>query len=153
MKMNYLFGKLFPYPIPLLAVVMLITLSCGSIHDAASCGDRAKIKALLKNDPELVSSRDNGGRTPLHHAASWGYKDVAELLLTNKADINAKNNFGQTPLHEAASFGHRDVVEFLLDKKADVNAKNNYGHTPLYEADVESYNDVAIILRQHGGHK
>ena len=32
-------------------------------------------------------------------AAYHGYKDVAELLLANKADIDATNNLGQTPLH------------------------------------------------------
>ena len=28
-----------------------------------------------------------------------GHKDVAELLLANKAEVNAKDNDGETPLH------------------------------------------------------
>ena len=65
--------------------------------------------------------------TPLHAAAYNGYKDVAELLLANKADVNAKDSDGMTPLHMAASNGHKDVAELLLANKAEVNARTNSG--------------------------
>ena len=74
------------------------------------------------------------GGTPLHCAAYHGHKDVAELLLANKAEVNATNNQGETPLHWAAMMGHKDVVELLLANKADVNAKDNQRHTPLHFA-------------------
>ena len=57
----------------------------------------------------------------------WSSKDVAEILLANKADINAKANNGWTPLHQAATAGHKGLVELLLANKAEVNAKNNNG--------------------------
>ena len=38
------------------------------------------------------------GLTPLHCGARYDHKNVAELLLANRADINAKNNGGFTPL-------------------------------------------------------
>jgi hypothetical protein len=50
------------------------------IDDAAQNGDLEKVKALLKDNPDLVSSKDKWGRTPLHLAARNGHKDVAELL-------------------------------------------------------------------------
>ena len=65
--------------------------------------------------------------TPLHWRRLNGHKDVAELLLANKADVNAKDNDGETPLHMAAFKGHKDVAELLLANKADVNAKDNDG--------------------------
>jgi hypothetical protein len=74
-------------PIPCFVIVTSITLSCitpaycGEIHDAAKRGDLAKVQELLKDDPVLVSSKDNNGHTPLHMAAEWRHKDVVEFLL------------------------------------------------------------------------
>jgi ankyrin repeat protein len=70
--------RLSHFPIFRLAIVMLIALACstsafcGEIHEAARAGDLAKVMALLKDDPELVSSEDNGGKTPLHWAVRNG---------------------------------------------------------------------------------
>jgi hypothetical protein len=85
----------------------------GEIHDAARNGDLEKVKTLLKDNPDLVSSKDKWDRTPLHWAAVGGHKDVAELLLTNKAEVNATNNEGETPLHVAVAKGHKEVAELL----------------------------------------
>jgi ankyrin repeat protein len=82
----------------------------GEIGDAARRGSPKKVKALLKDDPDLVFSTDKYGATPLHCAAS---KDVAELLLTSKAAVNAKNYDGVTPLHMAVSKGNKEVAELL----------------------------------------
>ncbi len=151
----------------------------GKIHDAAGNGDLEKVKALLKDNPNLVFSKDNGGETPLHWAADGGHKDVAELLLANKAEVNAIDNNGRTPLHYAAENGDAGMTKLLLDHKADANAKDKNGKTPLHvarnsdvaellldnKADVNSKdksgntplhtanNDfgVAHLLRQHGG--
>jgi len=47
---------------------------CGEIHDAAKVGDLEKVKALLKDNPELVSNRDTNflNYTPLHYANTLG---------------------------------------------------------------------------------
>jgi ankyrin repeat protein len=77
--------------IPRLAIVTLIALAystpafCDEIHDAANIGDLIKVKALLKDNPGLVTGKDDGGLTPLHWAAMECRKDVAELLLVNRA--------------------------------------------------------------------
>jgi len=52
---------------------------------------------------------------------------------------------------EAASEGHRDMVELLLANKADINAKDNDNKTPLDYAVKNAHEDVAELLRQHGG--
>ena len=71
------------------------------IHYAAAFGNLGELRALLKDNPALVFSRDNFGNTPLHVAVDRDQKDAAELLLINKADINARDKSGQTPLHVA----------------------------------------------------
>jgi ankyrin repeat protein len=117
-----------------------------TIHDAAKSGDFERVKALLKDNPELVFSKDRDDETPLHCAAEGGHKNVADLLLSSKAEINAKNKYGNTPLHRAAWKGHKDVVEFLLANKTDVNARDNSGLTPLHAAAAEGRKDVAELL-------
>src|SRR5271155_441505 len=87
---------------------------CGEIHDAAQNGDVEKVKALLKDNPDLVSAKDDAGNLPLHLAAMKGRRAVVELLLANQAQVNARGLNDQTPLHFAAAAGHQDMVKWLL---------------------------------------
>ena len=115
-------------------LVMLLWSSpalCGEIHSAARDGDLGKVRALLKDAPYLVFSKDNSGYTPLHLAAQMDHKDVAGLLLADKAEVDARAVNGRTPLYVAAIYGHKDVAELLLAHDAEVNAKNKDGGTPL----------------------
>jgi ankyrin repeat protein len=98
------------------------------IHVAAKTGDLAKVGALLKDSPELVSSRDKGW-TPLHDAAEYCFKDIAELLLAHKADVNAKDDKGETPI----TLARIDMGSFF--------------HVPH-----DAAWDVVELLRQHGGY-
>jgi len=97
------------------AAAMLVALAWtslafgGEIHDAAEKGNLEKAKALLKDNPALVFSKDREGRTPLLLAVNYRefgfyehkpeHKAVVALLLINKADANAKDKWGGTPLH------------------------------------------------------
>src|ERR1041384_1951528 len=103
----------------------------GEIHVAAASGDLEKVRALLKENPELTSDREEHYQTPLHLAGSGGHTNVAKLLLAYKADVNAKDGIQRGPLHLAASHGHNEMVELLLANGANVDAKNDNGDTPL----------------------
>jgi hypothetical protein len=125
---------------------------CDPIHDAARSGDLAKVKSLVKEQPDLVSSRDElYGQTPLHVAAFNDHKDVAEFLLANKADVNAKAKNGSTPLHLAAAKGNKDIVELLLANKADINALDNEGWSPMHSATNWNQQGIADLLASKGG--
>jgi ankyrin repeat protein len=160
------------FTISLIILAWSISAFCGEIHDAAKAGDLTKARALLKDNPELVSSRDDKGYTPLHLAAVYGHKAVAELFLANKADVNARivyklemldlitlkplalnNNEtighmddGPTPLHLAVDNGHKDIAELLLANKAEVNALDTEGCTPLHEAAFRGNKEIAALL-------
>jgi ankyrin repeat protein len=156
MNTRSFFGRLCRSSIPRLATITLVALAWGSlafcdeIHDAARDGDLAKVQALLEHHPDLVFSKDNDGRTPLHAAAMTGHKDVAELLLAKGADVNARDNHGGTPLHAAAMTGHKDVVELLLAKGANINARRNDGMTSLHLAVAGGHNALVELLVAHG---
>jgi ankyrin repeat protein len=152
MKIDSFLNRFSHSPIPRLAIVMLIAMACstpifcGEIHDAAKAGDLAKVKALLKENPKLVLSKDKEGWTPLHVAAENGCKDVVELLLASKADVNAIGKFGLAPLHLAARKGSKDVAQLLLANKARVNARNNNRETPLHLAALKGDLDMVELL-------
>lgn len=103
--------------------------------------------ALLDRNPNLAFSKNREGFTALHYAASYGYLEIAELLLTKNADVNAKASKGDTPLHYAASYGHKDIEELLLSNKANVNIGDGIGRTPLYDAAAGGrIEEVKILL-------
>jgi ankyrin repeat protein len=101
----------------------------------------------------IVNARDKFDLTPLHWATLRNNKDIAKLLLDHGADVNAKDNTdGDTPLILAAASGDKEIVELLLAHGADVNISDNKG-TPLAWAIHTRHNDVADLLRRHGGHE
>jgi hypothetical protein len=116
------------------------------LFSAAREGRPDEVKALLRDNPDLVFAKDAFGMTLLHHAAYKGYRAVAELLLANNAEVNAKDNIGQTPLHMASEKGYITVVEVLLANKADVHAKDNTGQVPWRLAANRGYQNIAELL-------
>ncbi len=110
-----------------------------------------KVKSLLKENPNLVFSKDNNSQTPLAYAAGNGHKDVVALLLANGAEINVKNGNGYTPLHEAVINGHTGVVALLLAHGADANVSDVlWGMSPLDYAASRDHKEIVELLLDHG---
>ena len=64
-----------------------------------------------------VHAKNSQGLTPLHRAAAYGRKNVAELLIANGAQLNAKDDQGRTPLSLAEEQGHEEIIELLCRQK------------------------------------
>ena len=117
---------------------------CDEINDAARHGDLENVRALLKNHPDLVSSSNSAaGMTPLHWAVRFSHKDVADLLLANKANVNVTDQYGRTPLLFATFDGDKKMAETLLQSNAAVDLKDRQGHSPLRWA-VDK-NDIGMM--------
>ncbi len=124
-------------------------------------GDLNTVQSLLKQNPNLVSSRNVFGNTPLTLSVWRGHQQVIELLLTKGADVNeAVSATGDTPLHlvvkaPMTEINRLSILELLLAKGADVNARNKRGETPLYELhqNLRKSSSAADILQQNGGHE
>ena len=117
------------------------------------------------------------GHIPLHRAAWFGHKEIAELLIAEGADVNAKTKYNrQTPLdwaerhpeiadllrkhggktgeelsiHKAAGEGNIEVVKQHLAAGTDVNAKNDGGYTPLDYAAFNGHKEIVELLIAKG---
>jgi len=137
-----------------------------AVKPANPKADRALIDAVRKGSKETVNiepvkqaiaagadlnAKMQGGYTPLHLAAIYDHKEIAEILITEGADVNAKNNRDMTPLHQAARSGRKEITELLIAKGADVNAKDENSLTPLDQAIQRKKTETANLLRKHGG--
>ena len=133
-----------------LAKLLLANGASVSVHYAAAIGDLEKFKALLRDNPDLISNRDAQGYTPLHWAAENGHKDFAEFLLANRSEVYLTNNNEETPLHGAAANGHNEVVKLLLANNAQVNARDKEGNTPLHLVAANGHKNVVELLLAKG---
>uniref|UniRef100_A0A0G4HMZ4 Protein kinase domain-containing protein n=1 Tax=Chromera velia CCMP2878 TaxID=1169474 RepID=A0A0G4HMZ4_9ALVE len=119
------------------------------LFDAVERSDSSAVAKLLASDRINVNCRGEGGRTPLHAAASRGHNTVVPILLEAGADPYMEDSYGRTPLNIAALNGHAEVVSILLDAGAD-KEKAEDGRTPLLEAAARGYDDIVYSLLQAG---
>jgi len=73
---------------PELATYAIARGATVDVHAAARLGMLDTLRELLAADPTLVHARGGDGQTPLHFA---GTVDVADLLLSQGADIDARD--------------------------------------------------------------
>ena len=69
-----------------------------SIHLASKLGNIEAVKQHLAAGTDVDARDKQHDKTPLQHAAYWGHKELAELLIAKGADVNAKEVYGNTPL-------------------------------------------------------
>ena len=63
-------------------------------------------------------------------AATWGRKDVVELMLRKGVDPEGKDD-DASALHFAAAYGHMDIARLLLQHGASLETLNSYDGTVL----------------------
>jgi ankyrin len=125
--------------------------SSSTIFEATRDGDLERIESLLKSDPNLISSKDEKGRTPIFHAIIGRKKEALELLIAHGADVNAAAPNGFTPLHIAAHGGFVEGGRILLDKRANPHARGGqHNSTPLHAATHGGHPEFIALLVSRG---
>jgi len=118
----------------------------------ATYGGHKNIVELLISKGADVNMKDDLGFTPVQWAAREGHKEIVELLISKGANLNARDRLiGATTLHYAAVNGHKEIVKILIKNAADFNSKDMAGQTPLNFAIDEGMDEIADLLRKHGG--
>lgn len=83
-------------------------LQSNDLFAAVRAGDRATVRAILKQQPSAATARDSDGATPLHYAAEAGNREIVEALLDSGADINVRDaRFDATPTGWAIEYLRR----------------------------------------------
>jgi ankyrin repeat protein/tetratricopeptide (TPR) repeat protein len=137
-----------------------------------------RLRAVMRNSPDLVNAPGEDGETPLTSAATVGrlgvvrfllengaeprpkalfnaalngHRAVVELLLQHGAEVDARQPGSQrTALHFAAERGFKAVSEALLERKAAVDARDVHGATPLHHASAQGHLAVMDVLLARG---
>ena len=139
-----------------LALMVALLLVCVSttfsqeLFDALKNNDLTKVMALLKDNPQLISSRDESGNTPLHLAVKQKQFETVSYLLGKGADVNGVNRNQQTPLHVSSYLGDPGITVLLIEKGADVKLADYQMHTPLHYAASNGAAEVTEILLKSG---
>ena len=88
----------------------------------------------------------------IHEAVRNNSVEEVRTILNAAPELVDAQMCSLTPLHLAAvDNNNKAVAELLLAYGADVNARGNSGATPLDQALAWDQDDVAELLRQHGG--
>jgi ankyrin repeat protein len=91
--------------------------------------DIAGLEKVIADGINLNATDERYGSTALIMACSYGYIDVAKILVDAGADINMQETYrGNSALTVAASVS-QELVEYLLEHGADPHATLNDGTT------------------------
>jgi len=120
---------------------------------AALVGDRRLAEAALAHGAQIDPAPAPGTESPLLAAIGEGHTDVAEMLIEKGAQVNARTaRLNRNALHAlAAHMPDARLAELLIRKGVDVNALDADGRTPLAVAVKEGHDQVAEVIRRHGG--
>lgn len=147
-----------------LTLGVLTLLNCGGIIDvvsprdpvlnAASSGDAAKLRTLVKDEGRDINYKDASGEGAFHHAARWCKDRVISVIseLGGKIDMRSKNN--DQALHIAASKGWcSKTINELVKAGADVNSLGSENEAPLHKAAKTEALDSVEALLSNGASK
>lgn len=100
------------------------------ILGAAAQGNLPELEAYLREHPEAVNARMEGGVSLLLQAVTSGRVEVVKLLLKSKADPRLLAD----EEHRMFMTTNHAMLRLLVAAKADINAGNADGETPLHKA-------------------
>ena len=125
-----------------------------NFFDQCVAGETNSVMAQIDAAPALLEEHSNDGWTPLHLAAFFGAKELANALLAKGALVDARstNNMQNTPLHAAVAGRRGEMVKFLLERGADANARQSGGWSALQGAAQNGDRDMVETLIANGAH-
>ncbi|XP_071085592.1 putative ankyrin repeat protein RF_0381 [Haliotis cracherodii] len=117
------------------------------LHAACRGGHIDIVKYVIDNTTIDINTRNVRGRTALMEAATYGHKDVFDLLVGKDSDTSHKDDEDNNILHAACRGGHIDIVKYVIDNTTnDINTRDLHGRTALMVAATCGHKDVFDLL-------
>ena len=102
------------------------------------------VELLINQGANLETDSPEG--PALLAAVYRGDVEIANLILSQKANLNVTNSEGTTALMFAVMAGNLEMVKLLLNNGADKNKLSKHGHTALTLAKKYDFKEIEIIL-------
>lgn len=94
---------------------------------------------------------EQANEADLAHKKSFiTYKNIANILINNGADISRVGDDGCTILSLSALYGYKEIADLLLGHGADIHARCSDGETPLHFASDFGGKEITAFLIAHG---
>jgi len=120
-------------------------------EDYLSTTDLEAKEFLLKTHPELLTTKNESGRTLLHLATKARNIEEVSLLLSNGAKVISQDNDERTPLHVAISGNNEALVLLFLANSSEViNIPDSAKWTPLHLAAFYGHEKIGYLLAKAG---
>ncbi|CAD7698948.1 unnamed protein product, partial [Ostreobium quekettii] len=114
--------------------------------------DTSKVEAerLLTAGASPNSCCTQFGGTALHATVSHDNDIVAEVLISNGADVNAVDDLGDTVLHIVSFWNATRVAKLVINSGGDLDALDDIGETPLHHASEFGKLEIATLMVEKG---
>lgn len=117
-----------------------------TIDRAIARGDLSTIKALLESDPSVVNQGRRPDMPPLLNAILRQKVEIAQLLISNGADVNVTDPSSRTSVHLAVERNLPELIPLLAKNGAKLNTLDNVGWAPLHWAAAKDRMEVTSLL-------
>ena len=139
-----------PYLIVFLTILFFSNVKAqeSSIFDIARNGSLMEIKALTKNNPDIINNLSKEGYSALTLACYYSNNDVATYLIEHVKDVNSKSGYG-TPLMAATVKKNSNLVKLLLENNANPNLTDQNNSTALHFSVIFNQQEIIELLIKH----
>jgi ankyrin repeat protein len=120
--------------------------------------DPETIEYLIAKKPELMTVKNDFGRTPLIAIVMTGYGKgtvakgikLADLFFTKMAETENITELATDTLFVAANSNNLEMAKYFIGKGADVNYSNKYGKSVIYKFEYRGNVEAVKYLIEKG---
>jgi PBP1b-binding outer membrane lipoprotein LpoB len=134
----------------LITIAAVVLVGCGESQQSVPQAETKPVEPVAEaSTPETPTVK--APDISIHEAASKGNIEVVKQHWAAGADVNSSDKFGRRPLELAIGIDHTAITELLIINGANINTRNENGLTALNLANLHFKNEIADLLRKHGG--